>query len=194
MNFTRPHRHRRAHDRLQRPPIKRVAFHRARALRPKRPLVDPRAQHTDLLRGERVALGRHLHIGIEARDEMDHRTLRAFAGHDIRRMLVTAVHGHVLPIHAPAPLLLLRPVAFLAARFHDRLDVLREIHRTRRRRRQLGKIQRLSPPSRRDHTLRDQQCEAPAAGGNREKHGARLHWPRLLFHPTCARWFPRTFP
>ena len=80
-------------ERLQRPPIERIAFRRARALRPDRALVDPRAQQADLLRRQRIALGRHLHVGIEPRDEMDQRALRAFAGHDVRRMLVAAGHA-----------------------------------------------------------------------------------------------------
>ena len=38
----------------------------------------------------------------------------------------------------------------------------------------LEEIQLLSPPSRRDHALREQQHDAPASDGNREKHVASL--------------------
>ena len=64
----RSRRHHRPLDRLPSPML-RV---QARAIiRPLRPLVDPRAQQADLLRRERLAFRRHLHVGHLTSDEVD---------------------------------------------------------------------------------------------------------------------------
>ena len=114
----------RSHNRLERPPVQRIALRLPRAFRPHGTLIDPSAQQPDLLRSERITLGRHLHVGVEAGDELDYRTLGAFAWDDVGGVIVTAGHRYVLQVDAPTPFLLFRPVTLQATAFQDRLDVL----------------------------------------------------------------------
>nr|WP_049975669.1 hypothetical protein [Chthoniobacter flavus] len=103
-------------------------------------MIDPRPQQADLFRRQPLALLRHQHVLIESRHKMNQRTLRTFAGNDIRRVIVAALQRHILHVQAIPTLLLFRPVTLEAVLFKKRTDVLRKIHRTRRWRWQLGNI------------------------------------------------------
>ena len=136
------------HRRFESPVIAPVHQHHRRRVRPLRALIDPRPQQPDLLRREAFAFLRH-HLIAQPGDEMNQQTLRAFPWHQ-RRPEFAAFHQHRrLVIEPEIRLLLFRPVAVVARRRKDRLDVAHEIHRPRRGRRELRQFRRVRARRRR---------------------------------------------
>ena len=128
-----------------------------------------------MLCGEWIALGRHLHIGVESRHELDQRTFPALSRMNVRRMIVPAVESRLFQIHPVAALLLFRSMAAEAILFENGPNILGKIHRPRRWfrklrafRRWLGrpgqraKTHETSPP-RRTHSLVDGDWEIHAS-------------------------------
>ena len=139
--------HRRLHERFERPPVGLV--HRLANLArdlfpvPLRALINPRAQKSNLPGRESLplALGRHLHVRHQSRDVMHERTFGAVAGDDVHAVIAT---GQCMGarVEAEPVLRFLRSVTLHAGGLEQRLDVPREIHAIRRRRRgQPGRIQ-----------------------------------------------------
>ena len=121
-----------------------VRFHgiaRRPVLRPHRAIVDPAAQHSHLLRGKAVALGRHHQLLVHTRDRGDETALRAFARQD-HRPIRRPAHRRRAPVQPQIALLLLRPVTLHAALLQQRPHIARKVHRTPRRRRDLPSARR----------------------------------------------------
>src|SRR5438045_783391 len=96
-------------------------------LRPKRALVDPRAQDGDLFFGERVAFGGHLAVGIEAGDILDERAVSAALG-DNGDAIVAAGKSGSGDIEPVTALLFLLAVTGVAVLGEDGLDVFDEVN------------------------------------------------------------------
>ena len=114
---------RRFRNRFQRPPVEGITHGGARGGGPVGPRVDPRLDERNLLRRERVALGRHLHVVDLARDEFHQRTGGALAGDDIGFAAFTTGQGDGFHVEPVAALLFFGPVALEAVLGEDRPDV-----------------------------------------------------------------------
>ena len=96
--------------------------------RPDCALINPRFQHANLIRGESVALGRHLIIRILGRDAFDEMALSALASDPKRFLRLTAARSIRFVVQSQAAFLFIRSVTFVAALDEDRLDVARKIN------------------------------------------------------------------
>jgi hypothetical protein len=121
-------------------------------LRPNRTLIDPCAQNTDLLSGERVAFatGRHLHVFFEAGDETYERTVGTLARHDGWLTIGTTREGDSFHVETEVAFLFFRAVAFEAPLRENRLDVALEIDSAVDRQLQLRSICRPSTDGRKE--------------------------------------------
>ena len=128
--------------------------------RPRRALLDPRAQQSHLLACQRLALAhrRHLEVGHQPRDVAQQRTLRTAPRHDGHAVL-TAAQRRRAGVEAEAALRSLAPVATHARLREDRLDVARELDRGRRCGRQL-RVARRQPGALR-HQARQREPPKP---------------------------------
>src|SRR5476651_2573632 len=65
-------------------------------------LVNPRAQHADLLRRQRITLAgwRHFHVGYLSRDIIYQKTFFAVAGNDVVGVVVAAIERRLAAVEA----------------------------------------------------------------------------------------------
>src|SRR5262249_42902153 len=95
-------------QRGERPPIARIVFLDGTG-RPNGPLIDPRPQQSDLVRGQRrfaVVRRRHDRARVEAGDETNEPAVYALADDDRWRAGVAAAQGHVATVESEAAPLL----------------------------------------------------------------------------------------
>ena len=94
-----------------------------------RALIDPRAEHADLVGRKALAfaVGRHQKIFVDAGDEANQLTLAALAGNERRFAVIAAGGQRLMAIDAKIALLLLLAVASDAVLLEDRLDIAREV-------------------------------------------------------------------
>ena len=94
-----------------------------RIIRPPRTLVDPGPEGGDLVGGQRLVLRGHPLLRVAARDTTDELALGTVARPDGLDAAAAPPQGRRLLVEAQAGLLLLRPVAGVAARLEDRPDI-----------------------------------------------------------------------
>ena len=111
-------------------------------LRPLRALIDPGPKDADLVGRQPISLRGHPLFRVEARDATDEVALGTVAGPDGLDAVAAAPEGRRLLVEPQAGLLLLRPVAGVAACLEDRSDVPSVIDGPRRARRPIGRILR----------------------------------------------------
>ena len=115
-----------------------IRFCSSKGFRPDRALVDPAPENANLFGRKGIALLRHPgQLVMRAGGEMDNQALGAVA-RDHRRAVISTLQSVGLQIEAQSGLLLFRSVTLVTAIGQQRLDVLREIDRSRRHRWQLG--------------------------------------------------------
>ena len=109
------------------------------AVGPHGTLIDPGADQADLFGRQPLAFLRHHFACDRPGDELHEHTLGAFAGNN-RRTEIAADEGNILRVETEPRFLPQRSVASITAIGKDGLDILREIHRARGGRRQLGQV------------------------------------------------------
>ena len=138
-------------------------------LRPFRSLIDPGSKDGDLVGGQPISLRGHPLFRVEARDATDELALGTVAGPDDLDAVAAAPEGRRLLVEAQAGLLLLRPVAGVAARLEDRPDVPGVIDGPGRARRPIGR-DLAGPRARESRRPRSGRVRRPraASGGSGE--------------------------
>src|SRR5207244_4953821 len=94
---------------------------------PRRALINPRTQQTDLLRRKALSFAGHDTVRIESLHKFDQMALLAFAGNDGRAGLA-AFQQRLAAFNAQVALGASAAMALDAARFENGFDFLREIN------------------------------------------------------------------